>query len=631
MKSRLPFSLFSALLGAASAFAPAARGAERIEELAKMLPQSASLIFCVKSNPELIKDWDASGIGRFMECDEAKKWMAPMYDKDGESKWNQSAKEESGMSFRESISVNPGATAVGFDFTPMIAGDSKEPVVVEISDMAGKEKEVDDAFARKLEAKKKKQYPNAVLKTIDIAGVKTTVLAADEGEKAKWLVASAIVDGVQIESRDRDAIERAIASVKSGGDAAKKAEQLARVAEINGGTSDVTVLADLESLIAVMQKKMTESQGKSAGPLGAPEQMILSVLGLEELKGLALTLDLTDERSSGNFILLHTEKPQGIIPMMMRGTSTEVPQPEFLPGGADQASCSRQSFANIYDALMAAVQKLGPMSAMVTMQLDQMEQKVGLSLRKDLFGSMDDVMAQAQTLKSGANGLPEVSQVTAIKLKDHARFQAALNAVLAIAGNGFGVFEETEIEGQKVHTLKPSLAGGADAPGASPNASQIAYAVTDDYLLFSQGSTDMLQKVLARLKSKAADGSIWEAPASQAAIAALPKGYTGMAVSNGATLLKTMATMFGQLQNMAGGAVGPKAATPRKGPKGAKPGEKPAGGAAAKPAASGPTFDPKAVPGDDVFARYFGVSASGNYSEPDATVVKFIALPVGAK
>lgn len=528
------------------------------------------------------------------------------------------------MTFRESLSVNPGATVVAFDFNPMSNGDANEPRIVEFSDMAGREKELEAAINRKLEATRKKKHPNAVLKTVDIAGAQVTVIAEDDSEKAKWIIGSVVVDGIQIESRDAETIEQAIGSVKSGGDSAKKVEQLSRIAELNGGTSDLTLLADLDSLIALLQKKLMESAGKESAMPFSPA-IFLSVLGLEELKSLAVTLDFNDERSSGNMILLHTPKPQGILPVLMRGTSTEVPQLPFLPANADQASVSRQSFGNIYDALMGGLQKLGPMAAMLTMQLDQMEQKAGMSLRKDLFGSMDDVMAQAQTLKMDLGSEPKVSQVTAIKLKDAARFQSALNAVLAMAGNGFGVFEESEIEGQKVHTLKPSLAADAGA-GAAKSSTQIAYAVTDEYLLFCQGSQDMLKNVLARLKTKDAAGSIWDDATAQAAIAALPKGYSGMAVSNGASLMKTVASLITQFQSMSGtGKPGAKSVAPRKGPKGAAPagdGEKPA-----KAGDNGPSFDAKAMPGEEVFKKYFGQSASANYAESDATVVRMIALP----
>lgn len=620
---RLPKSFALGCASLSFVFSPLARSAERIEELAKMLPPNSTIIFCVKNNPELVKDWDASGVGRFIVSEEAKNWIVSMYDKDGTPKWDSSTKKQSGMSFRESISINPGATAVGFDFSPLIDGSGKEPVVVEISDMSGKEKELEAAFAKKLEARKKHDFPNAVLKKVDVAGVSATVLAKDDSEKATWIIGSAVVDGIQIETPNQAAMEKAIASVKSGGEATKKVEQLARVAELNGATSDITILADLETLIAALQKKMMEDAGKADGP-GAMfnPAMFLGILGLEELKAAALTLDLADERSTANFILLHTDKPTGILPSLLRGTGNEVPQPAFVPAGADQASVGRQSFGNIYDALMTAVQKLGPMAAMLTMQLDQMEQKVGMSLRKDLFGSMDDVITQAQSLKVGAGGLPEVSQVTAIKLKDRERFQAALSALLAIAGNGFGVFEESEIEGQKVHTLKPSLAGAA-TPDAAKGGTQIAYAVTEDQLLFCQGSQEMLQKVLARIASKAKDGSIWDEPASQGALDAMPKGYTSMSVSNGASIMKTMASVVTQLQSM-NPAGSKKLGAAKKGPKSGKPGSDEAPAAKSD---DSPTFDAKAMPTEEVFARFFGTTASGGYSENDATMIKFIALP----
>jgi hypothetical protein len=249
-----------------------------------------------------------------------------------------------------------------------------------------------------------------------------------------------------------------------------------------------------------------------------------------------------------------------------------------------------------------------------------MEKKAGINLRQDLLGSLDNVVAQAQTMKVAANGMPEISQVTAIKLKDRARFQSALDAALALMGNGFVVFEDSEIEGQNVRALK--LTGAQPDPN-QPNSRQIAFTVTDEYFIFCQGTQDMLQKVLARIKSKATDGSVWELPSTQAALAALPPDFTGMSVSNGASLARTFAEMFTRLQNLApNSAAAPRAAA---GPK-TRPGAKNPGPSLAQ---GGLLFDPKALPDKEVFARYFGVTATGNYSGADSTMIKIIALPVG--
>lgn len=623
MNLQLCRSCAVALFAACLWFAPLAQGAERVEELARMLPGSCAVVICIKNTNEAIKDWDASGLSRFMEDPAAKKWMAPMYGEDGELSWNKSMRESTGESFRESLSVYPGAVAVGYDFSEMAGEDSKEPRFVAFSEIAGREGQLAVSKDKALEAKRRGKYPNIVSKTVEVGGTKVSVMAEDESEGAKWLECWAVVDGIAIEASDEKTMETALSSQKSGGEAGQKSEQLAHIAELNGGTADLTVHLDLTILIDLLKKKLAENS-EGAAAMFSPA-MFFDALALDELKAAALTLDFEDSRSSGSLVLLHTEKPKGILPALFRGTSTEVPQPAFLPESANQASVSRQSLGEFYDLFMAAVQKLGPMSAMLTMQLEQMERNAGVSLRNDLFGSLDDVVVQAQSMKAGSGGMLDMSQVTAIKLKDRARFQSALDALLASLGNGFVILEQLELEGRQIHALKlPALAAAA-APGTPPNSLQIAYTVADDYFLYSRGSYDTLQKILARLNSKATDGSIWEMAATQSALEALPKGYTGMSVSNGASLVKTMADALSEVQSMAGAG----AAARGKAPRNTQPGAK--GRNAAKAPGPGLSFDPKAVPGEDVFSRYFGVAAGGNYSGPDSTVFRIIALPAGTK
>ena len=539
-----------------------------------------------------------------------------MYDKDGDLLWNKSMKESEGTTFRKGLSVYTGAVVVGYDFSRNDEDD--ESSYVAFCEIKGHEQMYNFSKAVMVEAKKK-TYREAVVKTVDVEDTKVSVLAEDGSEDAEWIECWVALDGIAVEAKTKRDMQAALASLKSGGESVKKVEQLARIAEINSATSDVTVLVDLTAVTDMLKKKLAAEGG------GAPisPSMFLDAFGLDELKAAAITLDLDDARSSASVVLLHMDKPKGIIPSIFRGTSTEVPQLAFLPAGADQASVSRQSIGAIYDALLGSLQKLGPLSPMITMQLSQFEQQAGVNLKNDLFGSLDDMMAQAQSLRLSANGLPDVSEVTAIKLKDRARFQSALEALIAAVGNGFLVFDEVDVEGQKVRSLKLQAQA---AEGQGPNASQFAYAVTDEYLLFNQGSFDNLRKIISRLKSKTTEGSFWDTPGTQDALNALPKGYTGMGVSHGAPILKTLAGLINQAQPMLGAAG--KAAASRKGPKNAVPGTR---GAAQESLSTGPSFDAKALPADEVFARYFGSGASASYSESDATFMKIIALPVEAK
>jgi len=601
----------SALAAALLSLVPASHAADRLEEWMKFLPENTIATLHVKNAPELGEDWKKSALGRFLEDEEVKKWLAPGL-KEGGSALDKISKEETGMTFAENMAVYPGASLVAFALNDAeTMSKQEEPPFVAFSDIAGKEEEFKAAKAKTLEAKKKK-HADAELITTDLAGHEVSVIAESKEAEAKWIESWAIVDGVVLESNNKELLESTLAGMKGGGGEAAIAPKLNRLIELAEGTPDISLCVDLEPLIAMA----AEALGKSAGEqMPFPPEVILAALGLDELQSIAFTMDFTDERGLMNFVILHDENPSGLMTTLMRGTSTEVPQPAFVPPGMSSASVTRQSFSNIWNALMAGVEKLGPMAAMMTAQIGMVEQQVGMTLKNDLFGTMDDTvvtMELAGTPKPGSD-LPNVSTVTMIKLKDAPRFTAALEAVKKIIGNGFAVFEETEFEGHKIFAVKSSLTPAAGAGQASP---QISYVITDEYVAFANGGMDLLHKVLTRMKSPEGE-SFWDDAAAQEALKALPKDYTGFGVTRGGTQLRTILTTFAQLQEM-----GAKGKGKGKG-KGKSDDD-----ADEEEEETSKMFDASATPSEEVFNKYFGTGSTGMYSLPDAIQATYISLPV---
>ncbi len=604
----------SALAAALLTLTPLSKAADRLEEWMKVLPENTIATLHVKSAPELGEDWKKSALGRFLEDEEVKKWLAPGL-KEGGSAMDKIAKEETGMTFAENMAVYPGASLVAFVLNDVESiAKQDEPPFVAFSDIAGKEEEFKAAKSKTLEAKKKK-YADAELVTADLAGHEVSAIAESKDAEAKWIESWAIVDGVVLESNNKDLLESTLAGMKEATGEAAIAPKLNRLIEITEGTPDISLCVDLEPLIAMA----AEALGKSAGEqMPFPPEVILAALGLDELQSIALTMDFTDERGVMNFVVLHDENPSGLMTSLMRGTSTEVPQPSFVPPGMSSASVSRQSFSNFWNALMAGVEKLGPMAAMVTAQIGMVEQQVGMTLKNDLFGTMDDTVITMElpgTPKPGSD-VPNVSTVTMIKLKDAPRFTAALEAVKKIIGNGFAMFEETEFQGHKIFAVKSSLTPAAAAGQASP---QISYVITDEYVAFANGGNDLLHKVLTRMKSPEGE-SFWDDAAAQDAIKALPKDYTGFGVTRGGTQLRTILTTVAQLQEM--GAAGKGKGKAKGKGKGSDDGSEE--GPATK------MFDASATPSEEVFNKYFGTGATGMYSLPDAVQATYLSLPVAA-
>jgi len=612
----------SLLALACLSFTLPAAAADRLEEWSGLLSKDTFMALHLKSAQELIGDWDKSALGRFLQDEAVKKWMAPGLAENGFG-FDKNAKNDAGFSLNDIAETFSGSVMIAIstpDFTALSGGT--EPGMIFLGEVAGKEA-AHEALKAKTVENQKKAHPDASIKTVELAGHTVSYIALKADDEESWQSGWAIVDGVAYESNSKELLEATLASIKGGNGGSGIGKKFARFVELTGKTQDLTGCVDMEPLLTAGMKAAQEGMAKSGAAVPFTAEGIFDALGLTELGALGFSMDLNDERGAMDFFLLHDEKAKGMITTLVRGTSTEVPQPAFIPAGVDSVTVTRQSLATVWDALLAGVQKLGPMAAMATAQIGMVEQQVGLTLKGDLFGSLDDTMIDAQIIGDREPGViePKISKVTMLKLKDAKRFGAALDAIKKLVGNGFAMFEESDFEGTKVFSMKSSLtaAGGSNT--------QFAYALTDEYFIVTQGGSELLHKVLTRL-AKPEGESAWDGADAQAAIATLPKDYTGFSLSKGGAVVKLALTTMADLQGMGAGKKGKgKAKAKGKGPKaeaGADTDEGPA-------AADKPFFDNKATPPDTIFAKYFGTGASGVYSLPDAVHVKYIALPPAAQ
>ena len=209
---------------------------------------------------------------------------------------------------------------------------------------------------------------------------------------------------------------------------------------------------------------------------------------------------------------------------------------------------------------------------------------------------------------------PPRNQVVGIKVKDRAKLAGALDGLKRFVGQGFGAaFEESEYLGYTISTYKASQAAAAGAA-----ATEIAYCLTDGYLLFSTGKQELLKKVLGRMKDPSGP-SIWESARTQDLIAMLPKGYNGVGVSDASKQLLMVIDAMTTVQKQAA-AKKKKTPAPKKGPgKGTK---------ATSDDSTEEWFDNDARPSEDVFKKYLGTEVSGTYSHPDAVHFRMLSKPV---
>lgn len=590
-----------------------ASAADRLEQWYNLMPKDTAGVIAIKNTPELLADWEKSNYAKFMQDDEAKRWMAPM-SKEGDAPWDKFFKDTYGSNMYDTLKDYPGAL-VSFLVLGDMAEFEKDPPNVSLCEVAGKQKEIEAHKLAEVESKKKVNE-DIKLRSVDIGGVSVQVAAAAEAEDAAWITAWATVGDVMIETNSRKLMEYMIGALKNGaGDPPGLArEQLSRIGQITNGGGDMLIyfngvrLLELgEKAIAAADAKKKEDKKPAPGfNIDIKPKQIMDMLGVQELQAVAITAEMQDTQTRMDVTILHPQKPTGII-SLMRGTSNEVTLHKFIPANVLAGTISRVDIGSFYDAILGMIGKMGPMAAMATMQIPMVEAQMGFKIREDFFGSLADDIFQVQDNVDGKD-----SQVMGFKIKDAAKLGGALDGLKRFVGAGFGAFEESDYLGFNINTLKTSQ--------TASSGTEIAYCNTGKYLLISVGTQDTLKKVLARIKDPSGP-SIWDSTHVQNLLSLAPKHYNAVGVTDAGRLLNMVATAAAALENKAGGKA---AAGKKKGPgkKAVVPGD------SAPAAAASGWFDPSARPSNETFQRYFGSLLSASYALPDAVQIHYLTTPV---
>ncbi|WP_395749191.1 hypothetical protein [Prosthecobacter sp.] len=613
---RAPFYL--SLLLASLSILPAS-AADRLEQWYTLMPKNTVGVIAIKNTPELLADWEKSSYAKFMQDDEAKRWMAPMR-KEGDAPWDKFFKDTFGSGMYDTLKEYPGAVVqylVIGDFTEF----DKNPPSVSLFEVAGKQKEIEAQKQAEVELKKKGS-PDLKVRTEDIGGVSVQIAAESEGADAAWNTAWAVVGDVMIEANRRGLMEYMIGALKNNaGDApGVPREHLSRIGQMTNGGGDMLIYFNGVKLVELGEKALAaaEAAKKKAGDkdksgmgISFEPKMVMDLLGAEELQAVALTAEMTDTQARMDLTILHPEKPAGLI-SLMRGTANEVTLPTFIPAGILTASVTRMDLGKVYDSIFGLMGKIGPVAIVAAMKLGELEGQLGFKIRKDLLGSLADEVIQVQD----GDGTKE-SQVMGFKVKDADKLGGALDGLKRFIGAGFGAFEESDFLGYTINTMKMSQTANA--------ATEVAYCNTGKYLLVSVGPQETLKKVLGRMKDPSGP-SVWESANVQNLLSLTPKNYSGVGVTDAGRLMNMIATAAATVESKSGAGKAKADAPKKKGP-----GKKKAGAEEAVAEAASSWFDPGARPSNATFEKYFGSLLSASYMHPDAIQVHYLTTPVEAK
>jgi hypothetical protein len=625
MKPTRPlFAAFAAFLTALPAFA-----ADKVEQWITLAPKDTVLAIALKDTPELLADWDNSAFGKFMQDEEAKRWLEPMKE-DGVMPWDKYFNDIYGTGLYDTLKEGRGTTMAFLIAKDAAAFEKNELGFIAFSEVGDNETRLIDQKKQDFEHDKK-EHPEAKVSTEDIQGVTVNISAESDAADAKWEDAYAVVDGVMIEASNRENITYAIAALKSGsGDApAEIREHFGRLSQLREGVADITIYANGTRILDLAKEGIANAEKKEDKKKAAPNPMgdikpeqIIEAIGLHELKGIAITLDFADDRTRSDVAILHSEKPAGFL-SWVQTDAKDVELPAFIADDVASGQVSRVEWLKLYDGIMGMVTKLSPqMGMMANMYLGGFEQQNGFKIRDDLFGSLANENFQVQD----GDGKTQ-SNVMGLKIKNAEKLGTALKGIQnALGGMGFAAFEESDYLGYKLNTFKMSTV----TPAAGAPAAEIAYVNTGKYLLIGSGSLDALRKTLGRMKDPSG-GSIWETPRAQAQMALLPKGFSGLGIADSSKMISILFNAMEMVSKQA--ATQKKSATKKKGPGKGPAKDDPD---ADKPAdASGEALakfvDSKNRPSDATFQNYFGTLMSATYSHPDAQHLQMLSTPVEAK
>lgn len=584
--------------------------AEKLGQWLQVLPDNTLGCLAIRSAPELLQDWQASGYGRLLADPEIQKWLAPLHE-NGVPIWDLELQKSTGEGLEASLQRLRGSLLL------VCAADSlqafqdthqRSPFVILLE--AGDQRAQLEARLAQDNAQELAAHPGWRALTQDVGGIPLHAVATSEAADARWHQAYACVEDVLILGDQPALLQHFITALKTGSapTPAPIAGHLERHARLIGGSPDLSLYLNT----TVLMKWLQQSAGslmQGAAAFALDPKTLFRALGAHEFESLALGLDLTPAQTRLDFTLLHPAAPAGLI-SLLRGSATGVSQPPFIP--ADAASCQvmRQDLGQAYSSLLAMVGRLGPIALMATAQLGAVEEQLGFRLQQDLFGSLGDEIV---TLTEGTAAAP--AQIIALQVRDHPRLTQVLTSLRQFLTQGFGLeFTTSPHRQHRLHTYQASTPAGPSAG--------FSYCLTPSHLLLSTGGSAPLLKILDRLDQPGGP-SIWDTPGTQQLLAALPGSPAALGIADASRQLLLILDAFSAAQGQVAGK--------KKGlrTKGRPPGIPTQDAPLTQPGAEAPALmlDPQARPSLETLRKYLGTEVSGTYHHPDAIHLRTLSRP----
>lgn len=239
----------------------------------------------------------------------------------------------------------------------------------------------------------------------------------------------------------------------------------------------------------VNSRKQDSDDSSSSNPLAFKPEKIISALGLNGLKSVAMSYVYADDGIRLNFMLSAPESARSGLFKIIAGVPKECSAPAFVPSDAVKFQRYRIDGQDTWASLRKIANDISPGAvggldfALGSAESAAKEKDPGFDLKKDLFGNLGDDLITYQKPATGKT-LADISSPPSLFLigsPNAEKLAIALKSLLVLYSAQGGDTKDRDFLGHKIFTLAlPGMGAGS--------AKALNYAASGGYLAISMDS-----------------------------------------------------------------------------------------------------------------------------------------------
>jgi hypothetical protein len=571
--------------------------------LTRIVDDHTAFALTITDTPALMSGWDASAFARSWGDPAIVKFFAPLRATMKIDEWDTQCEAATGLTLRGLLALAKGESLIAFSAEGIVKmansdGDNAPPFLIAIqvgdnvgiiekllADVATKENTPDiiETYAD-VPVHMQPQKPSAKADDASAHDAETNASSVTPDKVAPdEFLAWAFVDGTWLISFNKERVFAAVDALKAGGVTSPLANSdRFQSARAHIGESQALFYLDVSNVYPVIRDAVLARQAAKGqpSPMGISPQAMFNAFGLDEIGVMYASLGF-DEKETRLDAGLTWETERGLLKLFAFTNGSRV-MPTWIPARWTSVSSTHFSMSAMYSGIEELLESVSPaLSGMAQGQLRTFNKNLGTDIKRDLIGSLGDVIisAVAQPVGLAPDARPaidEMEQFFAVSLDNPEAFTNAIEALKRLAGpSADQLFVKRDYLGNALYTFTPPATKGA------PAGKGFSYVVVNRMFMVSVGSPTTIENALQGMASN--QPSFWDRPEVQAELAHMPTEVSSLQVQDLRVTLETAVETFARMQsNIAGQAL----------------------------------IDPEARPEADVIARYWGLSSG--YSEKTA-------------